>query len=417
MVATTAAWRNRMPDITSGDTQFLISDDDQTYILAKDAVRTATGNDAAIRFDPMSSNTTLGISGQVSQIQAFAAIGIFGANNSVQVATSGVVSGNTGIAVSGENCDVVNAGKIIANENTDQRFFESIYCDGNNAEIVNNGEIIGNGLATAGLYIRGHNNDITDNKLIRAGLFGIWSEGDHNEVTVGTEGVITAKAAAIHSDNSDPLGGLAVTNWGTIQAMDGGYAIQVKDSAETIVNHGVMHGKIDLGGGDDFFDNRGGHLDHGVVGGMGDDTLLVSNVGVKLIEHSGGGFDAIKSTVSYRLPYEVETLTLLGKRDINAAGNDLGNVLTGNPGDNRLTGFDGFDQFVFKTRGGHDTITDFDLGVDKIDLSQWKAISSVHDLMHNHAVNVHGDVVITAGHDQLTVEAIHKDQLPGNVLI
>ncbi|MCY4237157.1 MAG: M10 family metallopeptidase C-terminal domain-containing protein, partial [Rhodospirillaceae bacterium] len=45
-----------------------------------------------------------------------------------------------------------------------------------------------------------------------------------------------------------------------------------------------------------------------------------------------------------------------------------------------MIGGTGADTFVFNQDSGHDTITDFNVGIDKIDLSSFTDITSVGDL-------------------------------------
>jgi len=64
-----------------------------------------------------------------------------------------------------------------------------------------------------------------------------------------------------------------------------------------------------------------------------------------------------------------------GDHDDELSGDNAANILTGGLGADLLTGLGGADRFVFttvadSTASAHDTITDFEHGFDKIDLSQ-----------------------------------------------
>jgi Ca2+-binding RTX toxin-like protein len=138
-------------------------------------------------------------------------------------------------------------------------------------------------------------------------------------------------------------------------------------------------------------------------GGTGNDTYVVDNYDDQVIELGGQGTDTIKVSTGYGwLPANVErlcTTNALGTEAIGLQGNELGNTITGNAGDNsirggagadviaggagndiligdqgndRLTGGTGNDIFVFTdTDHSRDTITDFQHGIDKIDLGWW----------------------------------------------
>ncbi len=141
-----------------------------------------------------------------------------------------------------------------------------------------------------------------------------------------------------------------------------------------------------------------------MAGGAGNDTYLVNDIDdvVKEVKGANGGFDLIKSSLTWSLGANVENLTLTGTKAINATGNVLANILTGNSANNiltggagndtlsggagndtliggagkdKLTGGSGKDVFVFKTLSemgvsatSRDVITDFVRGQDKIDL-------------------------------------------------
>ncbi|WP_112662527.1 family 16 glycosylhydrolase [Microvirga flavescens] len=126
-----------------------------------------------------------------------------------------------------------------------------------------------------------------------------------------------------------------------------------------------------------------------MLGSKGDDTYIVENVADRVVEKANQGTDTVKTNLrSYRLPSNVENLTLTGKGDQTAIGNSLNNWIKSNGvGDNTLkggagndilqagsyadtlTGNSGKDIFLFTkapVRAGH--VTDFTPGVDMLDL-------------------------------------------------
>ena len=80
-----------------------------------------------------------------------------------------------------------------------------------------------------------------------------------------------------------------------------------------------------------------------MLGGTGDDIYVVDNAGDAVIEFGGEGNDLVRASASYALGSNVEALELTGTANINANGNALVNVLTGNSGSNRLDGGAGAD--------------------------------------------------------------------------
>lgn len=142
-------------------------------------------------------------------------------------------------------------------------------------------------------------------------------------------------------------------------------------------------------------------------GGRGNDVYYVNTKADRIVEKGGQGEDTAISSVSLSLGANVENLRLTGGRDLNANGNDLGNVLRGNGGDNklqgrggddhllggsgddvlvgghghdRLTGGSGEDVFVFEAGRGIDHVSDFRDGQDKIDVSRLGGVDSLADL-------------------------------------
>ena len=158
--------------------------------------------------------------------------------------------------------------------------------------------------------------------------------------------------------------------------------------------------KINGLAGNDKLDGKGG--DNILVGGQGNDTYFIGVKGShKVVERAGEGSDLVHSNVSYNLGANVENLWLKGSADLNALGNELPNVLTGNNGTNTLNGAGGNDTLVsargpdslyggdgndvFKYYGvadlDGDAILDFEHG-DKINL---KAIDAIAGTTTNDA--------------------------------
>jgi Ca2+-binding RTX toxin-like protein len=129
---------------------------------------------------------------------------------------------------------------------------------------------------------------------------------------------------------------------------------------------------------------NGGSGADSLYGGQGDDTYEVDNPGDIVGELPNNGIDVVNSSITYTLPADVEKLTLTGTAAINGTGNNVGNnVIVGNSANNTLNGGGGYDiltgnagadTFLFKfgdssvSVSTRDTITDFAIGTDKIDL-------------------------------------------------
>jgi Ca2+-binding RTX toxin-like protein len=158
------------------------------------------------------------------------------------------------------------------------------------------------------------------------------------------------------------------------------------DAGDVLTGNGAAN-HLTGGSAGDSLDGGGGA--DTLAGGLGDDTYYVDNAGDNVVEADGAGNDTIFSTVSYSLKGRyVETLTLTGNGNIDATGNNLvttlvgnsgANILDGQGGNDTLTGGGGADIFLFDTTLGSsniDTITDFTVGTDMIELDRtiFKAI-------------------------------------------
>jgi Ca2+-binding RTX toxin-like protein len=119
--------------------------------------------------------------------------------------------------------------------------------------------------------------------------------------------------------------------------------------------------------------------------GLGGDDFLFVDADDTVIEAAGGGYDNVLASESYVLNSgaHVEVLSTTshaGTAAINLAGNEVGQIVLGNAGNNildgglgadALVGFGGADTFAFTTalgNGNVDSILGFEAGTDKIAL-------------------------------------------------
>ena len=125
----------------------------------------------------------------------------------------------------------------------------------------------------------------------------------------------------------------------------------------------------------------GGLGNDALVGGVGGDIYIVDSTGDVVTESLNAGTDIIKSYISRTLPANVERLLLIGTADVDAIGNMLSNILTGNDGINSLSGSGGND--TLNGGGGNDMLNG-GAGNDKL-------IGGMGD--DTYTVNVTADVV------------------------
>jgi len=115
--------------------------------------------------------------------------------------------------------------------------------------------------------------------------------------------------------------------------------------SEPITAYGNIHNNIITGNdANNFIDGLDGA--DNMIGGLGDDTYVVDNVGDVIAELELAGTDTVKSKISYTLTDNVENLTLLGYSSINGTGNTADNILTGNAAANILNGNGGTDTLI-----------------------------------------------------------------------
>jgi serralysin len=335
-------------------------------------------------------------------------------NGTVDGATIGMTVGDALQLATSQKLVVGQTGVINAN-GTAVDFF------GDDSHLVNRGFIRSSNDDEFGIYAEGRGVSITNAGTI-IGHKGIYAKGDN--VMFTNTGTISGNFAGVDFDGGAADSGRLV-NSGTIV----GKISSVTGSAgvETIVNSGLLLGSVSLSSGDDVFRNRGGDVMGIVYGGFGDDTFYVDKASLKLTDGVGQGYDTVKSSVSWVLGENFERGILTGRKDIDLTGNNDANSLSGNRGDNTidgqagmdflsggggddvLTGGADFDTFIMRRGSDHDTITDFELGTDKISLSEYQGVDGIEDI----SIKKSGvDTLITLGKgDSVTIVGIDPSLL------
>jgi hypothetical protein len=262
----------------------------------------------------------------------------------------GDISSGTGLVVySTENSEIVNNGSIVRNGALEYGTGITVV-NGTNNHIVNNG-IIDFGDQT-GIYIgqsdNGNRPDVTNNGTVTGWVVVGTPEGE-----VANTGRITGNVLAAQTLNSGMIDG---TVDGTSLINSGTVTGDIK--AEHVVNSGCAQSvqlRLQAAAGG-YYDGRNGTV-ASVTGSDGNDTIL-----------GGAGKEVLDG----------------------GAGNDL---INGGRYHDVLTGGTGKDVFQFDKISGYDTITDFDNGLDRIDLTAL-GIKSYNSLLKAISSDADGDATI-----------------------
>ena len=302
--------------------------------------------------------------------------------------------------------------------------------------IVNAGTVIGAGTNGVGIMMysgitgSGPSPEIRNSGLISGTSMGVNLQAPDGRLVNEEGGEIVGGQYGVFVGGGTGLAA-TVINHGTIRTAGSNLVLYLSIDADKVVNDGAIYGNVYLSYGNDTFDNRGGSVDGQIQGGDGNDTLIIDKAKYKLTEIAGqGDLDTVKSSVSYVLSDNVEKPVLIGSKDISGTGTARGDLLYGNVGNNalkglagsdnlsggkgndRLTGGGDADTFHFATGYGKDTITDFEQGIDTIDLSAWKEITNFRQVK-GHAEDHAADLWISDGGDTLIVKHLHKADLAG----
>jgi Ca2+-binding RTX toxin-like protein len=272
----------------------------------------------------------------------------------LSVADLGTIHAYNGMAFYGDGTAADNHGIITASN-------IGMYGNGNDIKISNFGSIV----AEAGIYVEAASNhsQIENNGKVE-GYSGIISVNSRLDIKLGSQSVIDVQGIGIISQGQLTT---YVENYGFIKSAN--LAIKGGDGEDIVINYGNIQGGIFLGGGNDFFDNRTGTIDHAVDGGLGDDYYVFGAKPFIIIDSGGNdtiGTEITRSLASYG---NIENLHLWGSANINGTGNQLANVISGNSGNNILDG--GADNIVDQLEGreGNDTYVlgaGFDIVIESI---------------------------------------------------
>ena len=167
------------------------------------------------------------------------------------------------------------------------------------------------------------------------------------------------------------LAGQFITSWteDSLDADGSGIGAVVKELVRTVVadaDDNVIGGSTlkdiiyGLDGNDTLTGGRGNDQ---LYGGDGDDVYY-SDGRDTIVEYANEGTDHVFSTRSITLADNIENLTLTGSASASGTGNALANVITGNDGNNHLSG--GIDNRVDQLNGGLGNDT-YDLGASRMD--------------------------------------------------
>lgn len=395
------------------ETTWMIDASNNTYILGKNALIETSG-EFAIDVAAGANNNTLVLKGEATATETTSVVRIAGNNTHVDVLLGAHINGlsaNTGISATGSSFSLDNAGGI-----TGASYAVSV---GDYADIVNSGLMLSGQVGLGA----GEGLDLTNSGRITGDTYGVLAEADGTVIENLKGGKITADTTGIGLSGE---GTAILHNSGLIKA---GVAISDGAADTTIVNKGTIDGNVFLGAGDDVFNTRNGKFDGQVNGGDGDDIYIIGDTFTDIVEQPAFGYDKVKSTVSFTLGENLEDLTLQGKKNASATGNESSNVLTGNSGNNVLKGMDGDDyliggkgndrlfggadedMFDFRKGGGDDVVEDFVNGEDIIFTPFADDGPSIQDLIDNHAVAKNGGVLITYGDDSLFIKNMSLNQL------
>lgn len=200
--------------------------------------------------------------------------------------------------------------------------------------------------ADDGVQVLAHDSYVSNLGTI-AGRYGINMQGDLDGVSrIFNAGVVSANIDGLYLAGPEAK---VITNTGIIEG--GRFSLHSLDiSVDRLINRGTMIGDIDFGGGNDFYDGRGGSVEGTILGGGGVDTFI-PGAGAEVID-GGTELDVLdfRSTSGIRMALDgsvVSAGTAAGDTYLNIEavfGSLTGaDTISGNAAANSLSGYGGAD--------------------------------------------------------------------------
>jgi Ca2+-binding RTX toxin-like protein len=175
------------------------------------------------------------------------------------------------------------------------------------------------------------------------------------------ENLTLGGTSAIHGTGNDLNNAIVGNNSANNLSGGAGNDSLVGNSGNDSLIGGAGDDTLDAGLGNDSL--WGGAGNNVLNGGLGNDIYFVENASDAPSEALNGGTDTVRSSLSWTLGDNLESLTLLGTAANSGTGNALNNTLRGNSGANWLSGLGGNDRIQAGT--GNDTLIGGD-GVDTL---------------------------------------------------
>jgi len=351
-----------------------------TYILDPDI--TLVNIEYPIVIDATAINTTLQIKGQLIGGGNASGLLSLAENADITIERNGFVVGNNGVQISGNNTSFTNRGLL-------EGINHGLLVGSQVSEISNTGHMFGNQYGILlGESTERQSFSIVNNGSIE-GMTGISTSAAVGSMFLGESSRVMGEDFGIQAFTQ--VGGRTeVENHGLVKG-DETAAYNGWTGIDTFINYGIVRGHVYLEGGNDIFIERDGKVVGAVEAGMGDDTYTVLSMKTRVRETVEQGYDTIKTAANYMLEGHggIEKLILTGLRNVSGFGNEYENTIIGNRANNKLDGGDGMDvmtggrgrdTFIFWSDLQADFITDFQNGIDKIQIQGFEGYDSFDDL-------------------------------------
>jgi Ca2+-binding RTX toxin-like protein len=381
-------------------TQWILDQDSERWVLAKNAKITVTNADAIYEG---ATGSEIVVNGDIKVFGAEASgVRFMSSTSKVRVGEDSFIDAwqaQNGILATGASQAVENHGRIGGS------FAGVNYTLWGSFE--NHGVVKG-GQAGVVFYDGDGPSEVRNFGRIEALYAVVFAEGGESVLSNGRKGVIDGEEYAVAFASS-----VTIRNNGVIRGDIFGVPGEASPFTQLdLVNKGEIVGDIRLGARASVIDSLNGKIFGEIIGGESGDVYKISQSKLEIAERTGWGFDEVHSTVSYRLSQEIEVLRLVGTGKMDATGNYSDNDLYGNGAANRISGLNGADElhgaggsdtlagglgmdtFYFVKGDGSDIIVDFEDSVDHISVY---AVQNQEDFDRLKVRQTGDDVVIDLG--------------------